>query len=35
MSLSEVTRDTQVESASQVGIDILSRDKRPAMAGSA
>jgi flagellar biosynthesis protein FlhA len=35
VSLSEVTRDTQVESASQVGIDILSRDKRPAMAGSA
>ncbi len=34
LSLSEVTRDTQVESAGQVGIDVLNKDKRPAMAGA-
>jgi flagellar biosynthesis protein FlhA len=34
MSLNEVTRDTQVESAGQVGIDVLSKEKRPAMAGA-
>ena len=34
LSLSEVTRDTQVESAGQVGIDVLNRDRRPAMAGA-
>ena len=35
MSLNEVTRDTHVESAGQVGIDVLSKDRRPVMAGSA
>ncbi len=35
MSLNEVTRDTHVESAGQVGIEVLSKDKRPVMAGSA
>jgi flagellar biosynthesis protein FlhA len=34
LSLNEVTRDTQVESAGQVGIEVLSKDKRPAMAGA-
>lgn len=34
LSLSEVTRDTQVESAGQVGIDVLNKDRRPAMAGA-
>jgi len=34
LSLSEVTRDTHVESAGQVGIDVLNKEKRPAMAGS-
>jgi flagellar biosynthesis protein FlhA len=34
MSLNEVTRDTQVESGGQVGIDVLNKDRRPAMAGS-
>ncbi len=35
MSLNEITKDTQVESAGQVGIDVLSKDRRPVMAGSA
>jgi flagellar biosynthesis protein FlhA len=35
LSLNEVTRDTHVESAGQVGIDVLSKDRRPVMAGSA
>ena len=34
LSLSEITRDTQIESAGQVGIDVLNKDKRPAMAGA-
>jgi flagellar biosynthesis protein FlhA len=34
MSLNEVTRDTHVESAGQVGIDVLSKERRPAMAGA-
>jgi len=34
LSLSEVTRDTQVESAGQVGIEVLNKDRRPAMAGA-
>lgn len=34
LSLNEVTRDTHVESAGQVGIEALNKDKRPAMAGA-
>ena len=34
MSLNEITRDTQVESAGQVGVDALNKDRRPVMAGS-
>jgi flagellar biosynthesis protein FlhA len=34
LSLSEITRDTQVESAGQVGIEMLNKDRRPAMAGA-
>ncbi|MBI3861716.1 MAG: flagellar biosynthesis protein FlhA [Planctomycetia bacterium] len=34
LSLNEVTRDTHVESAGQVGIDVLNKDKRPVMAGA-
>ena len=34
LSLSEITRDTQVESAGQVGLDVLNKDRRPMLAGS-
>ncbi len=35
LSLNEVTRDTQVESAGQVAVSVLRRDRRPAMTGAA
>ena len=34
MSLNEVTRDTHVESAGQVGIEILNKERRPVLAGT-
>jgi flagellar biosynthesis protein FlhA len=34
LSLNEVTRDTQIESAGQVGIDVLSDTRRPLAAGA-
>jgi flagellar biosynthesis protein FlhA len=35
MSLNEVTRDTHVESAGQVGIDVLGKERRSVTARSA
>jgi flagellar biosynthesis protein FlhA len=35
LSLNEVTRDTQVEAAGQVGVGVLRRDRQPVVAGAA